>query len=171
MKLKTKQISVLFISFFVLTGCSNFGGTVVATYDEISICAQVKKTWEEFNSQDNDNNEKVILSIKKLGSRWTQTEYPNLNGALRDISEYNLTENLKENYREQRSRYVLESATVDLFYKYLAVNNACNDLTNNEEPLLGIELTDEEIDKVFKNILVGTLTFMNSESNLVAGLE
>ena len=171
MKSKTRLISVALFAFLVLTGCSNFGGTVIATSDEISICSDTEKIWEEFKSDADFQNEKIILSVKKLGSRWSQTEYPNLNGALRDISQYDLTENLKENYQEQRAQFVLASATVDLLYKYLAVNNACKDLTDDSQPFMGLELTDKEIDAVYKNIIGGSLTFMNSDSNLTIGIE
>ena len=75
-------------------------------------------------------NSLAIYNIKALGSQWTKSTNQNLKDSLKEVSEYEYALNLKENYDTQGRFYLAYASAIELFYKFVAIDNACTNFQN-----------------------------------------
>ena len=143
MKKITLILSALLIPL-VLTACSSLNSTNLT--QEFKTCDQVDNVWRIIEGTTDSNA--IIAQIKKIGSRWTSIENPNLKESLKDISIYNVTENLKENHESQSSMTISRVVAIDLFFKFVSVKLACSQLGDGfYDPI-----EEADIEKVFLNL-------------------
>lgn len=150
----------------ILTGCSSFGSNS-ASAEESLICSEV---WSKKNIFREDGEQaKIIFAIKELGTKWTSASNLELKNSLKDISDYELTTNLKKNYIEQRNVALTQSIIADLFFKYYAVNNACANFGNT--PNLKVEVAELESDYVNLKYSITDLWALNGLPSSLLGFE
>jgi hypothetical protein len=155
MKFKFGHFLAVLVSSTILVGCASESSTS-ARSREVNICSDFANIWKDLKANQNSSeSDKIILSIKQLGSKWPESEDNDLKDILREISEYSLAENLKINFQEQSSYRMRDVVLLDLFYKAIATHNACEGLEGllySEYPL---SITDEEISQVYLRITNG----------------
>lgn len=143
-----KKIAVIFCAFllpFSLIACSSSMGTDITK--EAKTCDGVEAVWLNIKADTLSDND-VITQVKNLGSRWTYGENSDLNESLRDISNYNLIENLRKNYESQSAFFMSKVVASELVYKLVSVNLACAEISESfYKPF-----DQEEIDRVILNL-------------------
>jgi hypothetical protein len=143
-----KKISViLFIALipFSLIACSSSMGTDITK--EAKTCDGVEAVWLNIKADTLSDND-VITQIKSLGSKWTYGENSNLREALKEISNYDLIDNLRKNYESQNATFMTKVVATELVYKLISVNLACNEV----DDIFYKPFDQEEIDRVILNL-------------------
>jgi hypothetical protein len=130
---------------FSLIACSPSMGTDITK--EAETCDGVEAVWLKIKADTLSDND-VITQIKNLGSRWTYGENSNLKESLKDISNYNLIENLRKNYVSQSATFMSKVVATELVYKLISVNLACNQV----DDIFYKPFDQEEIDRVILNL-------------------
>ena len=138
-KLRHLKIILALPIVILLTACGTSNSNV-ATFKEERICEEVATVKDFIANSTEYTNNLAIYNIKALGSQWTKSTNQNLKDSLKEVSEYEYALNIKENYDNQGTYYQNYAMAIELFYKFVAIDNACtnfqnivNDGTNKEE--------------------------------------
>jgi len=160
-KLRSLKLFLAVPIFIFLTACSSLNGTDVT--QEFNTCDQVDEVWTRIKGDTADATA-VIAQIKHIGSKWTSIENPNLKESLKDISIYNITENLKENHESQSAFMISRVVATDLFFKFVSVKLACSQLGDGfYDPI-----EEVEIEKVFMDLTNSrSLQTLNGSPSLI----
>jgi hypothetical protein len=128
-KLRSLKIILTLPIITLVTACGTSNSNV-ATYKEQLICEEVSTVKEFIANSQVFTYPLAIYNIKALGSKWTQSTNPNLRDVLKEVSEYEIASKIKENYDNQPRYYMTLGTAIDLFYKFVAIDNACTNFQN-----------------------------------------
>jgi hypothetical protein len=121
---------ILALPIIILVTACGSSSSNVATFKEERICEEVSNVRDFFSISDQFTNSLAIYNVKALGSQWTKATNQNLKDSLKEVSEYEYALNLKENYDTQGRFYLSYASAIELFYKFVAIDNACTNFQN-----------------------------------------
>ncbi len=121
---------ILALPIIILVTACGSSSSNVATFKEERICEEVATVRDFLVNSNQFTNSLAIYNIKALGAQWTKSTNQNLKDSLKEVSEYEVAPNLKQNYDGQGRMFLSYFPAIDLFYKFVAIDNACTNFQN-----------------------------------------